>query len=137
MKLRKIFPFLVASVLTVGCTNGFEEMNEDPMAITEVSPDLILPNMQYNGFHMVAGDYQRATRLYAFLYCQYGSNASSDFRSGNYEFNSSWAERGMWTPYYTVMIKNMREVNASLEAHPEYEDMYQIMSIAAALRSTC
>ncbi len=133
MKLRKIFPFLVASVLTVGCTNSFEEMNEDPMAITEVSPDLILPDMQYNGFHMVAGDYQRATRLYAFLYCQYGANVTSDFRSGNYEFNSSWAERGMWTPYYTRMIKNMREINARLEEHPEYEDMYQIMSITTAL----
>lgn len=133
MKLNKIFTLLVASVLTVGCTNGFEDMNKDPLAITEVSPDLILPNMQYNGFHMIAGDYQRATRLYAFLYCQYGSNASSDFRSGNYEFNSSWAERGMWTPYYTVMLKNIREINNALEAHPEYEDMYQIMRITAAL----
>lgn len=133
MKRTKIATLFAASILAASCTNGFDEMNKDPLSITKVSPNLILPNMQYNGFHMIAGDYQRATRLYAFLYCQYGANATSDFRSGNYEFNSSWAERGMWTPFYTVMLKNMREVSNTLEAHPEHEDMYQIMRITTAI----
>lgn len=132
MKLNKIL-IILTSVLAFSCTNGFEDMNKNPLAINEVSPDLVLPKMQYTGFHLIAGDFQRAATLYSFLYSQYIANTSTSFTSGNYVFNTSWAERGLWTPYYNSMLKNLREVEPTLEAHPEYSDMYQIMRITTAV----
>ena len=110
MKLHKILIALFSAAVISSCTNGFEDMNRDPLAVNEISPDLSLPNMQYHGFHIVYGDYQRAALLYSFLYCQYMSNTSSSFTSGNYVYNTSWAERGLWTPYYRQMVKRIREV---------------------------
>lgn len=95
MKLHKILIALFSAAVISSCTNGFEDMNRDPLAVNEISPDLSLPNMQYHGFHIVYGDYQRAALLYSFLYCQYMSNTSSSFTSGNYVYNTSWAERGL------------------------------------------
>lgn len=132
MKLNKIAAILT-TVVTVGCTGGFEDMNNDPMAVSEVSPKLILPVMMNSGYHLVAGDYQRATTLYSALYCQYFANTVNYFTSDSYMFNSSWAERGLWTPYYSDVIRGMREVAASLADHPEYTDMYQIMRINTAM----
>ena len=133
MKLHKILITLLSAITISSCTSGFEEMNKDPMAVNEISPSLSLPNMQYHGFHIVYGDYQRAALLYSFLYCQYLANTSSSFTSGNYVFNTSWAERGLWTPYYQQMVKRIREIEPTLENHPEYNDMYQIMRINLAI----
>lgn len=77
MKLHKILIALFSAAVISSCTNGFEDMNRDPLAVNEISPDLSLPKMQYHGFHIVYGDYQRAALLYSFLYCQYMSNTSS------------------------------------------------------------
>lgn len=133
MKLHKILIALFSAAVISSCTNGFEDMNRDPLAVNEISPDLSLPNMQYHGFPIVYGDYQRAALLYSFLYCQYMSNTSSSFTSGNYVYNTSWAERGLWTPYYRQMVKRIREIEPTLENHPEYDDMYQIMRINLAI----
>lgn len=133
MKLHKILITLLSAATIGSCTNGFEEMNKDPLAVNEISPSLSLPNMQYHGFHIVYGDYQRAALLYSFLYCQYLANTSSAFTSGNYVFNTSWAERGLWTPYYQQMLKRVREIEPTVERHPEYNDMYQIMRINLAI----
>ena len=133
MKLHKILITLLTAATISSCTNGFEDMNKDPLAVSEISPDLSLPYMQYHGFHIVYGDYQRAALLYSFLYCQYMANTSSAFTSDNYVFNSSWAERGLWTPYYQQMVKRIREIEPTVEKHPEYNDMYQIMRINLAI----
>ncbi len=133
MKIHKILLTLVSAITISSCTNGFEDMNKDPLAVNEISPNLSLPQMQYAGFHIVYGDYQRAAILYSSFYCQYFSNTSSAFTSGNYVFNTSWAERGLWTPYYVEMIKRIRETKPTLEKHPEYNDMYQIMRINLAI----
>jgi hypothetical protein len=69
MKINKI-AIILTSVIAMSCTGDFEDMNKDPMAVSEVSPKLILPVMMNSGYHLVAGDYQRATTLYSALYCQ-------------------------------------------------------------------
>jgi hypothetical protein len=107
MKLNKLlFAALSSVILCSSCTKGFDELNKNPLATTEITPDLSLPNMQYHGFHIVYGDYQRAALLYSFLYCQYMANTASYFTSDNYVFNTAWAERGLWKPYYQQMVKN-------------------------------
>lgn len=132
MKFNKLF-ILLTALSAFSCTGSFEDMNKDPLAVNAVSPDLVLPNMQYTGFHMIAGDFQRASTLYSFLYAQYTANTSPSFTSDNYVFNTSWAERGLWTPYYRGVLKNLREVEPTLGEHPEYGDMYQIMRITTAM----
>ena len=133
MKLRNIITIATSVIALSSCTADFEEMNKDPMAVNEASPDLILPYMQYYGFHMVAGDYQRANTLYSAEYSQYFANIANYFNSGNYMYNTSWAERGLWTPYYTQVMKYLRALEPTVEAHPDYSDMYQIMRITTAM----
>lgn len=76
MKINKI-AIILTSVIAMSCTGDFEDMNKDPMAVSEVSPKLILPVMMNSGYHLVAGDYQRATTLYSALYCQYFANTAN------------------------------------------------------------
>ena len=134
MKMNKIL-LTIVSVAILGCTNDFEDMNKDPLAINEVSPTLILPYMQHNGFRINLGDYQMSSLLYSALYCQYHANTATGFNSGNYVFNNKWAERGLWNTYYQAQLKNLREVEQMLPEHPEYDDMYQIMRIVTAMGS--
>ena len=132
MKFNKIL-IILSTVFVFSCTNGFEDLNKDPLAVSEVSPDLRLPYMQYKGFQMGTGDYQMSSLLYSSLYCQYYANTSGSFKSDNYVYTDKWAERGYWTAYYQGLLKNLRETEQSLSTHPEYDDMYQIMRIATAL----
>lgn len=134
MKLYKAL-IILTSACMFSCTNGFENLNRDPLAVNEVSPQLVLPYMQHMGFQVNIGDYQVSSLLYSSLYCQYIANTTSSFNSGNYVFNNKWAERGYWTPYYQAQLKNLREVEQSLTKHPEYSDMYQIMRIVTAIGS--
>lgn len=50
MKLHKILITLLTAATISSCTNGFEDMNKDPLAVSEISPDLSLPYMQYTVF---------------------------------------------------------------------------------------
>ena len=49
MKFNKIL-IILSTVFIFSCTNGFEDLNKDPLAVSEVSPDLRLPYMQYKFF---------------------------------------------------------------------------------------
>lgn len=134
MKMNKAL-IILTSVCMFSCTNGFENLNKDPLAVNEVSPQLVLPYMQHKGFQLDIGDYQVSSLLYSSLYCQYIANTTPSFNSGNYVFNNKWAERGYWIPYYQAQLKNLREVEQTLTKHPEYSDMYQIMRIVTAMGS--
>lgn len=131
----KIYKYLLITVFTftISCTNGFQTINENPLAINQISPDLVLPIMEHAGFQVTSPEYQRSSILYAGLYCQYIANTSANYNSGNYVYNNSWTERGFWTPYYQKQLKNLKEIQQSLNEHPEYSDMYQIMRIVTAV----
>ena len=42
MKFNKIL-LLISSAFVLSCTGDFEELNKDPMSVSEVSPTLRLP----------------------------------------------------------------------------------------------
>lgn len=132
MKLNKIL-IILSSLFMWSCTNGFEDLNKDPLAVDKVSPDLVLPNMFYKGFQLGAGDYQMSSLLYSSLYCQYYANTANHFNSDNYVYTNKWADRGFWTSYYKGLLKNLREIEQQLPMYPEYSDMYQIMRIATVI----
>lgn len=66
MNLNKAL-ILLTSVCMFSCTDGFENLNKDPLAVNEVSPDLVLPYMQHKGFQLDIGDYQVSSLLYSSL----------------------------------------------------------------------
>lgn len=43
MKLHKILIALFSAAVISSCTNGFEDMNRDPLAVNEISPDYHCP----------------------------------------------------------------------------------------------
>lgn len=47
LKYRNIFLVMAMAVMTVSCTKSFEEMNIDPNRPKDVTPGVILGQMQY------------------------------------------------------------------------------------------
>jgi len=130
--LNYMFVILLAVIFT-NCTGDFDEMNTDPNNVTEVEPGLLLPKMQYAVINANAYEYQRGENLFANLYCQWISNSISYFNSDRYEFNNGWATDAYWKPYYTFVLKNLLDIKHMSEKYPEYQEMYQIARIVAAV----
>lgn len=120
-------------VLLFSCTGDFDEMNTNPNNVTEVDPSLLLPKMQYEVINANAYEYQRGENLFANLYCQWISNSISYFNSDRYEFNNSWVTDAYWLPYYTYVLKDVLDIKHMAEKYPEYEEMYHIARIVAAV----
>lgn len=123
---------LFASVFT-GCTGNFEEMNVDPTKPTEVTPLLLLPKMEEYGFNCRSWEYQVGENLHANQYAQYVSCSASYFSTDRYSWKDSWVVDGYWKPYYLYYANNLPVVEAALEEHPEYQNMYDIMRILGVM----
>lgn len=134
--MNTLLKYLVTISLAVAlfsCTDGFDDMNTNPNTVTEVEPSLLLPKMQYEITNANAYEYQRGENLFANLYAQWMSNSISYFSSDRYEYNSSWATDAYWLPYYTYVLKNIIDIKNMAEKYPEYQEMYHIARIVAAV----
>lgn len=119
--------------LFVSCTDDFDEMNSNPNAATKIDPSLLFPKMEREAINGGYANYQMGENLHANLYAQWVSNTATYFSSGRYEYNNSWVTAAYWTPYYTYVLKNLLDIQKMAEESPEYEEMYQIARIIAAL----
>jgi hypothetical protein len=108
-------------------------MNDNPNQITEVNPSLLLPKMQREAVNAGAYTYQRGENLFTNLYSQWISNSISYFNSDRYEYNNGWVTEAYWNPYYTYVLKNILDIKGMAEKYPNYEEMYHIARIVAAL----
>jgi hypothetical protein len=108
-------------------------MNRNPNAINEINPQLLLPKMQYEVINANAYEYQRGENLFANQYCQWVANTAPYFNSDRYEYNSEWVTIGYWSPFYTYVLKEFLDIRRMTETHPEYEEMYHIARIVAAI----
>ncbi len=133
LSIKKLSVICLIGSLTAGCTGNFEEMNRNPLAATEVSPSLILPKMIDYGFNCRSWEYQVGDNLHTNLYAQYFANTASYFPSDRYEWKDGWVKDGFWRSYYVYLSKNLHEVQAMLDKHPEYDNMYQVMRIISAM----
>ncbi|MDR1555744.1 MAG: SusD/RagB family nutrient-binding outer membrane lipoprotein [Tannerellaceae bacterium] len=131
--MKKILFLYGMLMLMAGCTGDFDEMNKNPNTITEVNPALLLPKMQRETINSEAFNYQRGENLFANLYCQWISNSISYFNSDRYEYNDGWVTSAFWNPYYTYVLKDILDIKSMAETYPEYEEMYHIARIVAAL----
>jgi hypothetical protein len=128
-----IITVLSFAILLAGCTGDFDEMNRNPNNITEVTPALLLPAMQRAAVNAQADNFERGEALYTLLYCQFLGNTLSGFNSDRYEFSNDWATAGLWLPFYTIVRRNFLDIRNMATKYPEYEEMYHIARIVAAL----
>ncbi|MDR0729114.1 MAG: SusD/RagB family nutrient-binding outer membrane lipoprotein [Prevotellaceae bacterium] len=124
---------VAVTYMCAGCTTSFDEMNRNPNAINEITPQLLLPKMQYEVINANAHEYQRGENLFANQYCQWIANTAPYFNSDRYEYNSEWVTVGYWSPYYTYVLKEFLDIRRMVETHPEYEEMYHIARIVATI----
>ncbi|MDR2448447.1 MAG: SusD/RagB family nutrient-binding outer membrane lipoprotein [Prevotellaceae bacterium] len=130
---QSMWIIIATGYMLAGCTGMFDEINRNPNAINEINPQLLLPKMQYEVINANAYEYQRGENLFANQYCQWVANTAPYFNSDRYEYNSEWVTIAYWSPYYTYVLKEFLDVRRMVETHPEYQEMYHIARIVAAL----
>ncbi len=123
---------LVTGALT-SCTGNFEEMNVNPKQPVAVSPALLLPKMEEYGFNCRSWEYQVGENLHANQYAQYIACSTTSFNTDRYAWRDSWVTDGYWKPFYLYYANNLYTVKNSLEANPQYSNMYQVMRILGAM----
>lgn len=135
MKKNIILIYIAAcSILSFSsCVDGFEGMNTNPNAATEVTPGLLFPLMQRNAINGGYANYQTGENLHANQYSQWVSCTASYFSSDRYVYNNAWVTSAYWNPYYFEVLKNLRDIKEMVETHPEYEEMYHIARIMTAI----
>lgn len=119
-------------VLTVSCTDDFDNMNKDPMGITDGDPAYMLPYIEEQGSRMASWEYQVGDNLHTNLYAQYFANSAAYFNSGSYTYNSAWVTDGFWNSYYVGVLKQKKAVDEMMPSHPEYGNIYQVIRIFTA-----
>ncbi|RHJ93558.1 SusD/RagB family nutrient-binding outer membrane lipoprotein [Parabacteroides bouchesdurhonensis] len=115
--------------LMTSCTGNFETMNVDPNNPTETSPQLMFPKMLQYGYCTRSWEYQVGENLHTNQYAQYVSCTSTGFVTDRYGTNDTWVKESFWRMYYTYISRNMDYLKETLEDHPEYMNMYQVMRI--------
>lgn len=119
--------------MTISCTGDFDNMNNNPLAATEVTPSLLLTKMEEYGFNCRSWEYQVGNNLYTNDYAQYISNTATYFQTSNYAWKDSWANDGFWKSYYTYLAKPLKETSSMIEKYPQYSNIYQMMRILSAM----
>ncbi len=90
---------MVLAIVTVGCTDDFEEINTPRDAVNIVSPDIMFLPMLQNPMR----NYQRNVNLYSDFYAQYWANTVSGFESPRYEYVDGWIGN-RWREFYTQTL---------------------------------
>ena len=122
---------LLASFFFVGCTDDFEEINTDPLVLTELDASLIgnlYARAQYQGFDI---DYhQTSQNLFADHYCQYYANTQNAFPSDRYVLVGGWLN-GAWRGFYGTIPNNLSVVlDATNPAeNPGFETLHALAQI--------
>ena len=115
MKYLKYYIFVLSAIfITNSCTDNFEEINTDPLALTADKVDasligLAFAQTQYNtvcGVHWV---FQISQNLFSDLYCQYFATTQPNFDSDRYTQVGRWADLA-WSEFYANAAPNIKFV---------------------------
>ncbi|QCK14606.1 SusD/RagB family nutrient-binding outer membrane lipoprotein [Mangrovivirga cuniculi] len=122
---------LVAGMIFTSCDDRFEELNNNPNQVVEVSPDQILPYIQ-NGMSAHRFESWRGNILYAMHY----SCLMSSPWLGGVEFqaaNDAWTQ-GMWDRAYQRLGGNLQAMEDFINDLPEGPDKDAQLAIADVMR---
>jgi hypothetical protein len=128
--VRNILVIGLLSVLMVGCTDGFEDLNKNPKKSSVISPDLVFPYVTWAAADVYHEPYELGHVLGVGLWSQY---LASDMSSDRYQYNDSWTSGGLWSPYYWRVVKNVVEVEKVMDDNPKCVAEFQMMRIMQAL----
>ena len=115
MKYLKIYIFVLSAIFFVfGCTDDFEELNTDPLALTADKVDasligLAFAQTQYNTVNGVHWRFQISQNLFSDLYCQYFATTQPNFDSDRYTQVGRWADLA-WSSFYGEAAPNIKYV---------------------------
>ena len=110
---RYICMLLVIFVIG-GCTNNFEQLNTNPLALTADKVDasligLAFAQTQYNTMNGVHWRFQISQNLFADLFCQYFATTHPNFDSDRYTQVGRWSDLA-WTSFYGQAAPNIKFV---------------------------
>lgn len=114
------FAPVIGMLLFTGCTKDFAEKNQDPNAITVITPDLILPSIIRSSINTQMSE-------------AWGIGTLVVQQTAKYQFVDDdryiWGDKdGVWTAYYSNLrdVKKLSELAAS-SAQPAYNGIALIM----------
>lgn len=109
------------------CSDGFDTMNTTTTALTKssLSAAMLFATSVNKG---TSADYERNYNLYDDLYAHYFSNVERTFKTGNYEYNDSWASCG-WAQFYSERLKEYYDIADICGTTASYTNMKAINEI--------
>ncbi|MCX2478847.1 SusD/RagB family nutrient-binding outer membrane lipoprotein [Pedobacter sp. MC2016-15] len=115
-----LFSGLFCTMIAAGCTKDFAEKNQDPNAITVITPDLLLPSIIRSAINTQMGE-------------AWGIGTLVVQQTAKYQFVDDdrylWDNKdNVWNSYYSNMrdVKKLSELSAST-AQPAYEGIALIL----------
>lgn len=119
MKSKMKYLNITALMLILGlginsCTDDFEEINTDPLALTADKLDgsligLAFARTQYRTMCGAAGQFQISQNLFSDLYAQYFATTAANFDSDLHVQVGRWSDL-CWTNYYAQALPNVKLV---------------------------
>ena len=119
MSINFLLSFLL---LSQSCTKDFDKINTNPSAISSIGPAErpFLFTSSINWAVAASDDYQVGQNLFADLYCQYWSNATTYFDSDRYGFTGWWIDQ-TFNGWYTKAAPGLYDImRYSNPQSPEY-----------------
>ncbi|MEM7367265.1 MAG: SusD/RagB family nutrient-binding outer membrane lipoprotein [Bacteroidota bacterium] len=109
-----IFLLFTTLLLFNGCTENFEELNTNPLALTADKVDasligLAFAQTQYNTVNGVHWRFQISENLFSDLFCQYFATTQSNFDSDRYTQVGRWSDLA-WSSFYGQAAPNIKFV---------------------------
>ncbi|WP_026302484.1 SusD/RagB family nutrient-binding outer membrane lipoprotein [Psychroflexus tropicus] len=121
MKPIQVYLLLIMSLLALSCTEDFEDINDNPNAPQEVSPEFLLTNVIFEQIN--EHTYNQGLRLNNYL-AQF--NADVEFeRIDRYELGSN---SGYWDMIYGLLtdLESMKELPGYNEAYDGVAEIYKV-----------
>ncbi|MEX2566210.1 MAG: SusD/RagB family nutrient-binding outer membrane lipoprotein [Cyclobacteriaceae bacterium] len=124
--IKNILGFSIATLLLLGCTENFEELNTKPDVILADNLDIGLLGQAFANAQMRsmtgapgggAGNFQLAQSLFSDLYSQYFANTATNFDSDRHIQVGGWSN-GVWSYFYgqtAPIIKFVEDFTAENE----------------------
>jgi len=122
---------LLMSIMFLGCTDDFEEINTDPLVLTELDASLIgniYARAQYRGFDI--NYHQVSQNVFADHYCQYYANTQNAFPSDRYVLVGGWLNFA-WRAFYENIAGNLSIVLEATDPveNPGFETLHALAQI--------
>ena len=116
--MKFIVYILIAGVTLLSCTRHFDELNSNPLLLTEMTPATVgnaFARTQYEGLYSHPGLYQLARNLFMDYYSQYFAVRDAGIRSDRYVIVQDWIIV-QWNCMYTVTWPTLKQVLEATEA---------------------